>query len=63
MMFQQGLLARNTDQEEAENDKFQTLSYQTRLHRDAQLWLQISTRCHMEDTQLCLGREKEKQEL
>lgn len=36
------------------------LSYQTRSHRDVQLWLQISTRCHMEDTQLCLRKERRK---
>lgn len=39
------------------------LSYQTRWHRDARLWLPISARCHMEDTRSCLGKERGGQEL
>ena len=38
-------------------------SYQTRWHRDARLWLQISARCHREDTPSCLGRARGEQEL
>ena len=39
------------------------LSYQTRWHRGARLWLRISARCHTEDTQSCLGEERGGQEL